>query len=210
MNPELSQDTPADKIDTGASDRISTVWKQAVSEYLDIVELSERDCQWISQIKASTDVVASAVQDSNTHEMFISAVQSAGTHNDLVSKVVVLRDGNVPAVVSNQVATFLRYASAVDSFLDAMGNTTFISAFVFGAVRFMLDIAVKNLRLLIAIRDKFADVDIRLRRLDNYLAIKEPTEAVQLMTIRVLLNTLRFYGLATKYFRSTSAPVNPC
>jgi hypothetical protein len=214
MNQELSQEAPvpADNIQTGGSGQISTVWKQAVSEYFATLELSDKDRDLLTKTKASSDIVASVLETPITHEitraekfsqkMFLAAVQSAGTHNDLVCKVEVLKCGNVPKVVSNQIATFLRYASAVDAFLDAMGNTTLISAFVFGAVRFMLDIAVKNLKLLVAIRDKFVDVDMGLRRLDNYLALKEPTGAVRMMAIRMLVNTLRFCGLATKYFSS--------
>ena len=86
-----------------------------------------------------------------------------------------------------------------------MGNTTFASAFVFGAIRYMLDVAVKNMRLLIAIKEKFEDISFRLRRLDVYLNMKEPTEAVTLMCVRSLVDILRFCGLATKYLQSINS-----
>jgi len=199
-----------------ADDRIVCVWKQAVAEYLEIAQLSKSDAEWLAQTKASTEVVSIAVQAQKmdktdrsvkfSQKMFIAAVISAGTHTELVDKVEVLKGGHVPAVVSNQVATFLRYATAIDAFLDAMGNITFASAFVFGAIRYMLIIAVKNMKLLIAIREKFNDIEIRLRRLDAYLTLKQPSEAVRLMCVRVLVNILRFCGLATKYFRSSIFP----
>ena len=196
------------------SDPVLSIWKRAVSDYFNTAELSKKDSEWLSQAKCPSDVVASTIQVQNiekashsgrsSHRMFLSAVLSAGTHNEFMEKIEFLKGESVPSVVSNQVATFLRYASAIDAFLDAIGSTTFASAFIFGAIRFMLDIAVKNVKLLIAIHDKFADVDLRLRRLDEYLALKTPSQAVRLMTIRVLVNTLRFCGLATRYFSSAT------
>lgn len=208
-----STEPPAINLADPDSGRISEVWRQAVSEYISTVELSKKDSEWLSHAKSSSDIVAVAVQTQSTEnenasrserfsqKMFLSAVLSAGTHNEMVKTVEVI-GGNVPPVVSNQIATFLRYASSIDAFLNAMGNTTFASAFVFGAIRVMLDIAVNNVKLLVSIGEKFAEVDMRLRRLDVYLALKEPSEAVRLMTLRVLVNTLRFCGIATKYFSS--------
>ena len=194
------------------SDKISTLWRQAVSDYMNTVELSKKDTEWLCQAKSASDIVASTVQtqgsqdltrsDRFSQKMFLSAVLSAGTHSEMVKQTEILIGGMVPAVVSNKVATFLRYATTIDAFLGAMGNTTFASAFVFGAIRIMLDMAVKNIKLLISIREKFADVDMRLRRLDGYLALKDPSEPVRLMAMRVLVNTLRFCGFATKYFSS--------
>ena len=199
-------------IATPQSDTISSVWKQAVSEYFETVQLSKNDTEWLYQLQSSSAVVATAVDrermestspERYSERMFLSAVAAAGTHNQMLMKVHVLNHGNFHELVSNQVATFLRYASAIDAFLDSMGNTTFASAFVFGAIRFMLDVAVRNIKLVISIRAKFADVEMRLRRLDSYLNLKEPSEGVRLMSIRVLVNTLRFCGLATKYLSST-------
>jgi hypothetical protein len=113
-----------------------------------------------------------------------------------------------PAVVSYDIAMLLRYADSVDKFLDSIGNTTFAAAFVFGAIRYLLDVAVKNINLLIQIKGKFEDINSRLRRLDVYLTLKEPTEAVKSMCIRALVNILRFCGLATKYLRSMFPGIN--
>ena len=44
------------------------------------------------------------------------------------------------------------------------------------------------------------DVTIRPRRLDIDLTLRESTEAVRFISIRVLVNILRFYRLATTYF----------
>lgn len=202
----------------GADDRIGCFWKQAVSEYLELVQLSKPDAEWLARIKASSKVVSNVIEAQNaekvdqsgnfSQKMFIAAVISAGTHHELVGNIEILKGERVPTIVSNQVATFLRYSSAIDAFLEAMGNTTFASAFVFGAVRFMLAVAAKNLKLLTAIHEKFVEVDERLRRLDVYLCLSEPSEAVRLMCIRVLVNVLRFYGLATRYFSSKSRAID--
>ena len=207
----LAEPCPTEVTVERDSDRVSLVWNEAVSEYINTVELSKKDREWLTQANSSSDVVAFAVQtqiaanptgsEKYSQKMFLAAVLSAGTHNEIVSKVPVPKGGSISAV-ANHVATFLRYASAIDVFLDSLGNTTFASPFVFGAVRVMLDVAVKNIKLLLAIREKFADFELRLRRLDVYLALKEPSEAIKLMTVRVLVNTLRFCGLATRYFSS--------
>ena len=191
-------------------DRIPTIWKQAVSAYFDVVDVSKEDAK-LFEAKASEDVVTDALHTDQSpkqsQDLFIYAVKSAGTHAELVQKVKLLGEGDVPTVVSNQIATFLRYATAIDTFLESLGSATLASAFLFGVVRFMLNVAVKNLKLLNEIHEKFVDLDLQLSRLNVYSRLKDPSEAVRLMCIRVLCDTLRFCALATKYFSSNASVV---
>jgi hypothetical protein len=194
---------------------MSSAWEQAVSEYPALLKLSPNDAKALVDAKTAADVVTFAIQaltpsaramvksEAFTEKMFIAAVASAGTHDEFISRMPeFIKQDKTPAVVSYEIATLLRYADSVDKFLDSMGNTTFAVAFVFGAIRYLLDVAVKNINLLIQIKGKFEDINLRLRRLDVYLTLKEPTEAVKSMCVRALVNILRFCGLATKYLRS--------
>jgi len=193
---------------------MSSAWEQAVSEYLALLKLSPNDAKALVDAKTATDVVTFAVQaltpsaramvksEAFAEKMFLAAVASAGTHDEFISRMECIKQDKTPAVVSYEIATLLRYTDSVDKFLDSMGNTTFAAAFVFGAIRYLVDVAVKNINLLIQIKGKFEDINLRLRRLDVYLTLKEPTEAVKSMCVRALVNILRFCGLATKYLRS--------
>jgi hypothetical protein len=66
----------------------------------------------------------------------------------------------------------------------------------------MISVAVKNMNLFIAVKTQFEEFNTRLCRLDIYLSIDNPTEAVKSMLARVMTDILLFCGLATKYFRS--------
>jgi hypothetical protein len=193
---------------------MSSVWKEAVSEYFALLGLSPDDAKVLAYPKTASEVVTLAVQPLTlssrkreksaafAQKLFIAAVASGGTHNELVQHVDLLANHKPMSIVTDQIAMFLRYADAVDKFLDSLGNTTFAGAFVFGAVRYLLDVAVNNFKLFIAIKTNLEDISSRLRRLDNYLMLREPTEAVTMMCIRVLVDILRFCGLATEYLRS--------
>lgn len=194
---------------------MSSPWEQAVSEYFALLKLSPNDAKVLVDAKSAADVVTFAIQaltpsaramvksEAFAEKMFIAAVASAGTHDEFINRMEFIKQPDkTSAVVSYDIAMLLRYADSVDKFLDSIGNTTFAAAFVFGAIRYLLDVAVKNINLLIQIKGKFEDINSRLRRLDVYLTLKEPTEAVKSMCIRALVNILRFCGLATKYLRS--------
>jgi hypothetical protein len=130
---------------------------------------------------------------------FLTAVASAGTHPDLLRTTNSIK----PYItVKNNVATFLRYADALDKPLESIGNICFPAAFGFGAVRYMLDVAAKNIKLFIAVNDQFEDFNSRLRRLDVYLKMPNVTDAVKWMLSRVMIDIVRFCGLATKYLKS--------
>jgi hypothetical protein len=191
----------------------SSLWKQAIEEYFSLVDISSDEKRTLLEAKSAAEVVSKVLRsqayrakrgtDVVANQLFIAAVASAGTHDQLILELEVLRNDKVPKVVSHHVATFLRYAGALDVLLGSLTNTSFPSVFVFGAVRVLLAVVVKDLKLLIDIKDQFEDFIIRLNRLDMYLSLKEPTEAVKMMCVRVLVDILRFCGLATMYFKST-------
>jgi hypothetical protein len=197
-----------------------SIWNQAISEYIALLKLSPEEKKALLEARTTTQVVTSAIQTQSSkrlwksskpcpHKIFIAAVVSARTHEDFVKGINILKPDKVPQVVSTHIATFLRYADAFDAFLDAMGNTTFASPFIFGAIRYMLIVAVKNVNLLNAVKGQFEDINLRLHRLNVYLTtVKDTTESVRLMCIRALVNILRFCGLATKYFNSIDVYVD--
>jgi hypothetical protein len=200
-----------------SSPEVSSTWRQAVSEYLAVAEVSSKEKSWMTQMKTTSSVVSHAIKTANlgtsgfssseslSQQLFLAAVTSAGTH-DVAATVdqgaIRLKVDDLPPVIGNQVATLLRYADAIDKFLESVGNVTFAGAFVFGAVRVLLTAAVKEITLLSTIKDKFDDLNHRLCRLDVYLALQNPTDAVKNMCIHVLQHILRFCALATKYFKS--------
>lgn len=138
-------------------------------------------------------------------QMFISAVSSAGTHDEVVGPASSPRDP-MPAIVTNEVATLLRYSEAIDKFLDSLGNTTFAGAFVFGAVRLLLAVSIKEVKLLIRVKEKIEELNDRLQRFEIYLRLQSPSQSVTSMCVRALGNVLRFCGLATKFLKSTHSP----
>ena len=109
--------------------------------------------------------------------MFIATVILARTHKELVRKVQSLHVDQVLDIINNQAAIFLRYTSAIDPFLEAIEKNTFAS-FMFGAIRFMLTLAVKIIKLFIAIWQKLADIDMYFYHLDVYLCLSELSKAV--------------------------------
>jgi len=175
--------------------------------------------QKLLEAQTTTEVVSLALQSFSRSKKFwksakplpdtafLTAVVSARTHEQFIKDVVLPEKDKVPETVGYMVSSLLRHADAFDQFLGSMGNTSFASPFIFGAIRFMLTVAVKNIKLFLATRKQFEEINLRLSRLDIYLkAVKEPTESMRLMCIRALVNILRFCGLATKYFTSTSRP----
>jgi hypothetical protein len=217
MSPRDSAIPPATGIHpppTSVTSTASSIWNQAISDYIGLLKLSPEEKKALLEARTTNQVVTSAIQTESKkrlwksskpcpHRIFIAAVVSARTHEDLVKELKILKPNKVPEVVTTQIATFLRYADAFDAFLDALGNTTFASPVIFGAIRYMLIIAVKNVNLLNAVKGQFEDINLRLHRLNIYLTtVNDPTESVRLMCIRALVNILRFCGLATKYFSS--------
>ena len=58
------------------------------------------------------------------------------------------------------------------------------------------------MNLFIAIQTQFDEVDYRLQRMDVYLGMDNPTWAVKSMLAKVMIDIIRFCGLATKYLKS--------
>jgi hypothetical protein len=185
-------------------------WQQVVSEYFGLVSLPPADQKLILGAKSAAEVVRRVIEAQQTRSSklsspvagndFITTVASAGTHPDLITRTTSLKPSSL--AVKNHVATFLRYVDALDKPLESMGNICFPAAFVFGAIRYMLDVAAKNIKLFLAVNDQFEDFNTRLGRLDIYLALQNPTDAIKLMLSRVMINIVRFCGLATKYLKS--------
>jgi hypothetical protein len=176
--------------------------RQAFLEYTQLVDPPLAYGKLLFETDSSA-VVSSAVESQNSalaDKVFVAAVASAGTHPDLVEGAYQL--DKFPQMVSNHVATFLRYADAIDKLLESLANSCLPAAVMFGVVRFMLSVAVKNLNLFTAVKEQFEDFNTRLRRLDIYLSICNPSEAVKTMLGRVMIDILRFCGLATKYLMS--------
>jgi hypothetical protein len=183
-------------------------WQQVVTEYFRLVELPPADQKLLLGAKSATEVVVRVIEAERSRPSklspgadneFITAVASAGTHPDLLMTTN-LRKPSI--LVQNHIAIFLRYTDALDKSLESFGNVCFPAALVFGAVRFMLDVAAKNIKLFIAVNEQLEEFNTRLRRLDVYLALQNPTDAVKWMLARVMMDIVRFCGLATKYLKS--------
>jgi hypothetical protein len=137
--------------------------------------------------------------------LFLSAVLAAETHEEAlecVSLLITSEERSSAAAIKTHIGTILRYADALDRFLESLGNTTFASAFIFGAIRSLFAVMETNLTLRISIEDKFKDISNRLGRLDSYLSVREPSMPIKNMCVQVLANILRFCGLASSYFKS--------
>lgn len=181
-------------------------WQQVVTEYFNLVELPSTDQKLLLGAQSAGEVVQRVMEAQRSRSSrlspggdneFIAAVASAGTHPDLITT-----NSRKPASRGhNHVATFLRYADALDKSLESFGNVCFPAALVFGAVRYMLDIAARNMKLFLAVNDQLDEFNNRLRRLDVYLALQNPTDAVKWMLARVMIDIVRFCGLATKYLK---------
>ena len=132
-------------------------------------------------------------------ELFLTAICISRTHPDIVESIP---GGNPMTTALDDVATFLRYAEAIDKALESLANTGFAAAVVFGCVRFMLSLAAKEMKLFMAIKTQFQEMNHRLRRIDLYLRSTRRTEAVTFMLCKVMADMIRFSGLATKYLKS--------
>ena len=191
----------------------SDAWSQAVSDYVRLVDLPASYQKQFSRAQSASDIVSIAIRSQQAkpikndfsavaETVFIATVVSAGTHTTLIKDPPQLSPDMIPLTVNNQVATFLRYADAIDKAFESMANICMPAAFLFGAVRYMLAVAVKNIKLFLAIKEQFEDFNTRLLRLDIYLTIENPSEAIKSMLARVRINIIRFCGLATKYLKS--------
>lgn len=188
-------------------------WNQALSEYIRLVEPPPAYEQLLFGARSSANVVALAVasqprkpakrtSSTDAEKLFLAAVAAAGTHPNLVEGLSSLPGDKASHTLGSYMATFLRYADTIDKLLESLSNTSFPSAVLFAALRFMLSVAVQNMNLFNAIQTQFREFDARLRRIDVYLGIENPTGAVKSMLAQVLIDIIRFCGLATKYFKS--------
>lgn len=186
-------------------------WKRAVSENVRMMSPPPSYESAILEAESSSEVVAQCVRAKSTgrrshvtpEQLFLAAVASARTHPDLVKSIPLTGDDEIPPIVNRHVATFLRYADSIDKALDSFTNVGFPAAVLFGAIRFMISFAVKDMNLFIAMQSQFEQVSLRLHRLDIYLAMESPTEAVKLMLRKVMIHILRFCSLATVYLKCT-------
>jgi hypothetical protein len=183
--------------------QLSSQWEKAVTDYLGAADLTAYQVQTLRQMKTTRSVVSDAVdvRNSKKPDEFVAAVSSAGTHDDLVQKSHSSRD-QVPGVITNEVATLLRYSEGIDKFLDSLVNTCFAGAFVFGVVRLLLAVSVQDVKLLIAVKEKIGELNVRLCRMKIYLTLHHPSLSIMSMCVQVLGNVLRFCGLTTKFLKS--------
>jgi hypothetical protein len=189
-------------------------WGQAVSEYRENVDLPP-PYEEAFKARSSAEVVSCALASHQSghvmpgsnlsamaEDVFIAAVAIAETHPDLVQTVPLLGPDKIPPIVRNHMATFLRYAESIDKLCESLSNMAFPAAVLFAAIRVMISIGVKNMNLFNSVKAKLEDFTTRLRRLDIYLAMENPTEAIKLMLSRVMIDIIRFCGLVTKYLKS--------
>jgi hypothetical protein len=196
------------------SSNSTEAWGQAVSEYRENADLPPLYEEAL-EARGSAEVVSRAIASHKlghdisrpnlsavAEDFFFAAVAAAETHPDLIRTVPLLGPDKIPPIVSNHMATFLRYAESIDKVFESLSNTCFPAAIVFAAVRFMISIGVRNIKFFNSVKAKLEDFTTRLRRLDIYLTMENPTEAIKLMLSRVMINMIRFCGLATKYLKS--------
>jgi hypothetical protein len=182
----------------------------AVAECIRLVEPPPTYERVILQARSSREIVSMAV-NSTKHEqdhlhnvadrIFLSAVLASGTHPDLVNSIS-LADAHQVTPIKDAVGTFLRYADAIDNCLESFANTCFPAAVLFACIRFMISVAVKEMKLFRDVKSQFDEINLRLRRLDTYLGLSKPTAAIQTMLCKVMADNIRFCGLATKYLKS--------
>src|SRR5271155_4483119 len=133
--------------------------------------------------RSSTEVVAETVKAQEraqqplvphhervANEMFLSAIRLAQTHPEMVATLPVGLVREPEKSILDEVATFLRYADSIDKSLECLSNTCFPAAILFACVRFMLSLAVKEMKLFMDVKAQLLEINHRLRRLDLYLA----------------------------------------
>ena len=186
-------------------------WKRAVSENVKLMGPPPSYESCILEARSASDVVVQSVDAKlatphsriTPDQLFLAAVASAQTHPDLIEAIELSADHEIPPIVGTHVATFLRYVDAIDKSLESLANLGFPAAILFASIRFMLVFAVKEMNLFIAMQSQFEQVSLRLQRLDIYLAMKSPSEAVKSMLRKVMIDILRFCSLATMYLKCT-------
>ena len=163
--------------------------------------------QCLSAAESPSDVVAESKrrlqQLSRDHnvadQIFLDTIRRAKTHPDMVNT---LPSSSPADTVFDEVAVFLRYAQAIDKSLESLANTCFPAAVLFACVRFLLFLAVKEMKLFMTVKTHLQEINHRLRRLDLYLTSPNQTDALRFMLCKVMIDLLRFSGLATKYLKS--------
>src|SRR5271167_2298628 len=108
-------------------------WKRAVSENVRSMSLPPSYESFILEAHSTDDVVAQCMKAKlagprspiTPEQLFLAAVASAKTHPDLVE---LSGDNEIPPIVGTHVATFLRYADAIDKSLESLANIGFPAA----------------------------------------------------------------------------------
>lgn len=196
----------------GSVDSDSTwanVWNHTVSENVRALGQPPSYEQALLESRTPKDVIATSIKAqtaenrslSNPEQLFLAAVAIANTHPELVDVIPPSPSEKIPRIVTSHVATFLRYADAIDKSLECLANTCFPAAVLFASVRFMLSIAVTDMNIFIAMEAQFEEVNQRLCRLDVYLKIERPTEAIKSMLRKVMVDIMRFCTLASVYLK---------
>jgi hypothetical protein len=178
-------------------------WNRAEEEYFGLTDLQIDEKNSLLRVQRSSEVVIQALESKhsiNSHteadKHFVAAVASAGTHPDIVGNVSFLNPP--PPIIIDEIATLVRFAHGIDQLLESILQKS-PGAFVFGAVRVMITVAVKNMELLLTLKEQFEKVKIKLHRLDVVLALKNPENAITSKLARALIDVVRFCGQVTKY-----------
>ena len=187
----------------------ANVWNHTVSENVRALGQPPSYEQALLECRNAKDVIATSIKaqtaehhsPSKADQLFLVAVAIAQTHPELVDGVPLSRSEKIPHIVINHVSTFLRYADAIDKSLECLANICFPAAVLFASVRFMLSIAVKDMNIFISMEAQFEEVNRRLCRLDVYLKIERPTEAIKSMLRKVMVDIMRFCTLASIYLK---------
>jgi hypothetical protein len=178
-------------------------WNRAEEEYFGLTDLQIDGKNSLLRIQRSSEVVMQALESKHSinsqteaDKYFIAAVASAGTHSDIVGNVSILNPP--PLIIIDEIATLLRFAHAINQLLEFILQKS-PGAFVFGAVRVMITVAVKNMESFLTLKEQFEKVEIKLHRLDVVLTLKNPEYAITSKLARVLIDVVRFCGWVTKY-----------
>jgi hypothetical protein len=108
---------------------------------------------------------------------------------------------NSPSMNGQEFFTLLRYANALDKHLRSIASSYLPSAFVFDAVRYMFIVAIQNRDLFLAVKAQFDDFNNKLRGLDLYLAMVDPTDVIKSIFARAMTAIVRFCALVTKHLK---------
>ena len=180
-------------------------WQSQASEILRLLNLPPPYQESHFSGHGTSQVVTQSLHapHSDAERLFLEAVAASQTHTDLIRAVIPSVQGHSPPIISQHIALLLRYSESIDKVFDSLGNTCFPAAIVFAVIRFMMSYVIKEYRLFISMERHFQEVSLRLRRLDVYLVMNTPTEAVKLMLSKVRIDILRFTVLATVFLKCT-------